>query len=204
MGHASRTLGAVLVVVLGAGCADRGSPQGPARYRLSGSGSHWDRNGDDRVFEDLEPRYRDYFAAVLDLSGSRRLDLRPLRDDLERRPVDRRNYDALNAVAIGYFELNYRAEQYREDFAYFSRSTTVAHLLAVPWRAYREIDDGELREAVLAFFEDAASGEKLGTRRTAPRLESVVASLAESEPDAARRARIDALSTRLAELGPGD
>ncbi len=67
-----------------------------AAYRLAGSGTHWDAAGDDRVLEDLRPRYPEFFELVLDPADTGDPDLRPLRDDLERRPVDRRNYDALN------------------------------------------------------------------------------------------------------------
>jgi hypothetical protein len=74
--------------------------------------------------------------------------------------------------------------------------------VAVPWRAYGEIEDGALRGAILAFFEDAASGEKLGTTTTAPRLTRVVASLRPKERDPGRVARIDALVARIEALTP--
>lgn len=172
----------------------------PFRYRLSGSGTHWSVSKEDRILDDLRPRYPEYFETLLDPAAHHDLDLRALRDDLEHRPVDRRNYDALNAVAIGYFELNYRAEAVRGEMNYLTESFRVAHLLAIPWRAYSEIDDPALRDAILAFFEDAASGEKLGSSATAPRLKAVVASLEAKEPDAARRERIRALVVRLIEL----
>jgi hypothetical protein len=66
----------------------------------------------------------------------------------------------------------------------------------VPWRAYGEIRDPRLRDAILDFFEDAASGEKLGTAGTAPRVSRVVASLERKEPDPARRGRILRLAAR--------
>ena len=80
---------------------------------------------------------------------------------------------------------------------------THAKLLAIPWRAYSEIDDTALRDAIVMFFEDAGSGEKLGTAATAPRLAGVVASLEPKEPQAERRARLHRLAENLkAQLPP--
>ena len=127
--------------------------------------------------------------------------MRPLRDDIERVPVDRRNYDALNAIAIGYYETNYRAESHRDaGLAYLALSQRAAKLLGVPWRAYGETDEAPLRDAILDFFEDAGSGEKLLTRTTAPRLARVVASLEKKEPSPERAARIRDLAARLRAL----
>jgi hypothetical protein len=175
-------------------------PSDPLGYRLRGSGSHWDRAGEDRVFEDLEPRYRDYFAIVLDPATTEEPNLRPLRDDLEAAPVGRRNFDALNAVAMGYFELSYRAEASRTGVHYLGNSFRAAKIMAVPWRAYGLIEDGDLRSAILDFFEDAGSGEKLLSGVSAPRLAPVVASLRPKESDPVRRARIEALTRRLEAL----
>jgi hypothetical protein len=113
--------------------------------------------------------------------------------------VDRRNFDALNSVAVAYFELNYRAEADRGGGSYLGASFRTAHLLAVPWRAYSEIEDPALRDAILDFFEDAGSGEKLGTASTTSRLASIVASLEQKEPDPARRERIQRLTASLRE-----
>lgn len=188
-----------LVALLGLACA---SPTDPMRYRLSGSGADWTAAGSDRVLDDLRPRYPDYFGIVFESLDIRDPDLRPLRDDLERRPVDRRNYDALNALAIGYFELNARAEALREsgDAAYLGGSFRVARLVAVPWRAYREIEEPALREAILDFFADVASGEKPASARTAARLATTVESLVRGEADPVRRERIRAIVVRLIEL----
>ena len=73
---------------------------------LANSGTHWDVVRQDRVLDDLRPRYPDFFEVVLDPERSDEPPVLPLRDDLEHRPVDRRNFDTLNALAIGYFELN--------------------------------------------------------------------------------------------------
>jgi hypothetical protein len=189
---------AVAGLLVGPACAGR-APSHPERYRLARSGDHWDVVRGDRVVEDLALRYPELFA-TLTAGGTEELDLRPLRDDLERRPVDRRNYDALNAVAVAYFEINYRAEQRRGELVYLTHSFQAARLLAVPWRAYGEIEEGALRDAILDFFEDSASGEKLATRRTAGRLTKVVASFEKKESDPARLARIRALVERLEEL----
>jgi hypothetical protein len=135
----------------------------------------------------------------MDPEREEEFNLKELRDDLERAPTDRRNYDALNALAIGYFELNYRATVHRGGPMYLADSFRSAKFLAVPWRAYGLISDGSLRGAILDFYEDAASGEKLGSASTAPRLLDVVASLERKEDDSARRERIRSITRRLAE-----
>jgi hypothetical protein len=173
-------------------------PVDPLGYRLSDSGDHWDVSRSDRVFEDLQPRYAEFFDIILDPTKGRLPDLRPLRDDLERSPVDRRNYDALNAVAIAYYETNFRAESGRGDgLVYLALSQRSAKLLAVPWRAYGEIEESALRTAILDFFEDAASGRKLMSEATAPRLLRIVASLEKKEPDVGRIARIQEITASL-------
>ena len=182
---------AVLLAIAATIAAACAKPSDPERYRLTHSGAHWDVVGDDRVFDDVRPRYPEFFAVILDPAARQEASLQRIRDDLEHRPPDRRNYDALNAVAIAYFEMNYRAESDRgAGFGYLSRSFQAAKLLAVPWRAYAVSDDSQLRNAILDFFEDAGSGEKLGSSATAPRLVRVVASLERKEEDPARLARI--------------
>lgn len=166
------------------------------RYRLAASGVHWDVVGEDRVVEDLVPRYPAFFDVVLDPGDARDLDLRSLRDHLEQPEVDRRNFDALNAIAIAYFELNYRAESDRGGERYFADSFRAARLLAVPWRAYTDARDPRLRDAILDFFEDAATSEKLMARKTAPRIAPIVESLDRKESDPARRKRIQQLVER--------
>ena len=190
------------LVLLLTGCAAAGGAE-PTRYRLTGSGAYWDRRGDDRVLEDLLSRYPTYFEVVLDPGRSDEPDLRKVKSDLEHAPVDRRNYDALNAVAIGYYELNYRGERMRRsgDVGFMTAGFRAAHLVAVPWRAYGEIDDPALRNAILDFFEDAASGEKPGTRATAGRLARIVASLVRKEEDPERAARIERVAASLRETG---
>jgi len=176
---------------------DRLATPSPERYRLAHSGTHWDEAGRDRVVEDLLPRYPAYFDVILDPSDSREPDLREIRDDLERNDVDRRNFDALNAIAVGYFELNYRAQSDRGGSRYLSDSFRAAKLLAVPWRAYGEVEDPRVREAILDFFEDAATGEKLSARETAGRIRPIVAALEQKESDPERQRRIQLLLRRM-------
>ncbi len=192
-------LGAILVLVAMActtvaapPCTEEGvaCTTSPARYRLSGSGIHWDVVGDDRVVEDLLPRYPDFFEVLLDPNDSSEPDLRPLRDHLEQPQVDRRNFDALNVIAVAYFEFNYRAESDRGGDRYFADSFRAAKLLALPWRAYDGTRDPRLRDAILDFFEDAVTSEKLLARNTAPRVGSIAQSLEAKEPEPDRRARI--------------
>ncbi len=141
--------------------------------------------------------YSDFFEVIFDDRDTREPDLRPLRRDLERAPVDARNYDALHAVAIAYFELNYRAETTPGDGLYLGNSFRAAHLAAVPWRAYSEIEDPPLRGAILDFFADVGSGDKPGSAKTAHRLARIVDSLEAKESDPGRRERIRNIAAEL-------
>ena len=193
-----RTLCAGVALSLALACAS--SPPAPAdllRYRLANSGKDWQVAGSDYVLDDLRPRYAAFFDVVLDPKKTEEVDLRALRSDLEHEPVDRRNYDALNAVAIGYFELNSRAEGTRGGSTYLASSFGAAKLVAVPWRAYGEIQDGRLRDAILDFFADVANGEKRRSRRTAARLVQIVSSLEKKEENPVRLERIQSIAERL-------
>jgi hypothetical protein len=197
--HSPSLIALLAAAAAATSCAKAPEPQ---RYRLAHSGAHWDIVGRDRVVEDLQPRYPDFFGPILDPERRDEPDLQKLRGDLERDPTDRRNYDALNAVAIAYFEINYRAESQRgAGFDYLSRSFHSAKLLAVPWRAYSITSDPSLRDAILDFLEDAGSGEKLGSSATAPRVERIVASLESKEDDPERRARIRAIAAAIRARG---
>jgi hypothetical protein len=178
--------------VLLLGCLVLACASDPQRYRLTRSGTAWDVAGEDRVLEDVQPRYPAFFEIVLDPARSDEPDLLAVREDLEHVPVDRRNYDALNAVAIAYFEINYRGERSRggQDMAFLTAGFRAAKLVAVPWRAYGDISEPRLRDAILDFFADVASGEKLASRRTRVRVTRIVASLERKEPDPERRERI--------------
>jgi hypothetical protein len=121
---------------------------------------------------------------------------------LEFAPVDRRNFDALHALAIAYYEYNYQAESDRGGDLYLANSMLTARIVAVPWRAYGEVHHAGLRDAMLDFFEDAASGEKLGSATTAPRLARIVGSLAKKEDDPARHARIERIAREIEERSP--
>lgn len=183
---------ASLLVLLACGFAGD-----PLRYRLAGTGSHWSDGPGAAAVADARERYPEFFEVILDPDDTRDPDWRPLRRDLEWTPVDRRNFDALNAVAIAYFELNYRAEADRGGSRYLGNSFRATHLLAIPWRAYGEIQDPRLRDAILDFYADAGSGEKLGSAATAPRLAGIVASLESKERDPVRRDRIQQLADAL-------
>ncbi len=180
------------VAMVGLAC---GPSRPPLGYGLAGSGGAW---RDAAGLSALEQRYPEFFDVILDAQDSREPDMRPLRRDLEHAPVDRWNYAALHAVAIAYFELNWRAENTPADGLYLGNSFRAAQLVAVPWRAYSIIQDAALRNAILDFFEDVGSGDKPGTARTAYRLASTVASLEPKETDPGRRQRIRDISSDLA------
>lgn len=203
LGRGAPLLAAGLLAAACAALPGLGDASDPQRYRLGGSGTHWDVAGEDRVLEDLRPRYPDFFAVILDPGSRREPEVRRLRRHLEKRPVDRRNFDALNAVAIAYFEINYRGEAHRHEpggaRAFLSEGQRAAKLAAIPWRAYMEVEDDGLRSAILDFYADAATGEKLGSTATANRLVEVVASLKASTEDAERRRRIERIVAALRE-----
>jgi hypothetical protein len=193
-----------MVALLFVACA---TSSDPLRYRLADSGGRWDGTPNDPVLDDLRDRYAGYFAVILDPASVEEPDLRPLRDDLERQPVDRRNYDALNAIAIGYFEMNARA-QWRLDGmragdTFFADSFRTAKIVAVPWRAYGEILEPKLRDAILDFFDDIASGQKPASGSTSGRLVRIVVSLERRESDPERLRRIREISRRLRETPAG-
>ena len=189
---------AVGLIVLGHTACAASQAASPRRYRLAESGSLWAVSGSDRVLDDLRPRYAEFFDVILDPTKARVPNLRILRDDLEHVPVDRRNFDALNAIAIAYFETNHRAESGRGDgLVYLALSQRSAKLLAVPWRAYGETFEPELRAAIIDFFEDAGSGRKLDSAATAPRLVRIVSSLEKKEQDPHRIERIRSLTRSL-------
>lgn len=175
---------AVVMAVLVCACA-----QADLRYEVD---SDWRQ-----VDPGLRERYAAFFTVIFDDSEAREPDLRPLRSDIERTPVDARNFGALRAVAIAYFELNYRAETQTADGMYLGNSFRAAHLAAVPWKAYGLVDDAGLRDAILDFFQDVATGEKPGSERTAHRLAGIVESLEKKEGDPARRERIDRIGAEL-------
>jgi len=191
---------ALAFVLAAVACAEGPEPTG---YQLAHSGTHWDVTRSGRnIVDELLPRYPEFFQVILDPSDTREPDLRPLRDDLERDPVGPHSYDALHAVAIAYFELNYRANASPGGPSYLSDNFRAAKLLALPWQAYGRVEDGALRDAILDFFEDAGSGEKLATATTAPRLARIVASLEEKETaHEGRRARIGRLVGELRDAG---
>ena len=171
------------------------------RYRFLDTGPGWSSGKYDPVIAELRPRYPGYFKIVLDPASVVDPDLRPLRRDLEKHPVDRENFDALNAVAIGYFEMNARIGADSENGAaggtYFADSFRTAQLIAVPSRAYGEILNPQLRDAILDFFEDIAAGQKPGTRVAGTRLARTLASLELQETDPERKARIRQIAAQL-------
>jgi hypothetical protein len=192
--------GIVLLLALVVACVP---PSDPMSYRLDATGELWSSGEGALVLQEVRALYPEFFEEVLDPTVVREPDMRPLRRDLEFAPVDRRNFDALHALAIAYYEYNYQAESHRWGDLYLANSMLTARIVAVPWRAYGEVHDAGLRDAMLDFFEDAASGEKLGSATTAPRLAPIVGSLAKKEDDPARHARIERIASEIEARWPG-
>ena len=160
-------------------------------YQLMDSGSHWEVADGRQLLDALKQRYRDFFELIFDPVTNRVPDLKELRADLEYHPADRRNFDALNAIAIGFFEISYRAEaQKGSGLHYMGQSFRAARVASVLWRAYGETRDDRLRDAIIDFFEDAANGQKLGARTTARTLAQMVAGVQRQEKDPVRAARL--------------
>lgn len=126
--------GASLVLAATTGCVAPtiGVALDPLAYRFA-EGIGWPPEAE--VPADLQARYPAYFSIVLDRSRSEELNLLLLRDDLERLPVGRANYDALNAIAVGYFIAVSRQEEARYDetaeMAFLGLGLRSAKLLAV-------------------------------------------------------------------------
>ena len=180
-------------------CATDRSPE---HYRLAGS-SLERRPASDPLLSELQAKYPDFFAVVLDPRRTEEPPILELREDLEE-GEGRERYDALNAVAIAYLELNARAQHTLEDDSdggqYLSDSFRAAKLLSIPWRAYRDIRDPALRDAILDFYDDIAAGEKTYAAQTASRILRLVESLSKKETDLARLERIRALAAKLRSL----
>jgi cellulose biosynthesis protein BcsQ len=166
-------------------------------YRLAVRGVQLQEDGQ-RLLDQLKTRYREFFAMILDPITNCVPDMKELQADLERHPVDQHNFDAINAIALGFFEISYRAEaQKGSGMHYMGQSFRAARVAAVLWRAYGEVGDERLRNAIIDFFEDAARGEKLGARTTARTLAQMVASIERHEQDPARAARLQRASHAL-------
>jgi hypothetical protein len=187
------------LAILALACASA-SPAGPSRYRLT-EGSDWRRSGEDEVLADLEPRYPEFFAVVLDPRRAQDPEIRKVRADLESQTLGRERFDALNAVAVAYYELNARAQRSLTSqdggATYLADSFRATKLLSIPWRAYGDVRDPALRQAILDFYADIANGRKLYASETAPRILGLVGSLAKKEDDPSRLTTIRALEEKL-------
>jgi hypothetical protein len=158
--------------------------------------------GDSWVATEARAAYPSVFLVVDNPDQTGDVDQRPLRSDLSRVPVDARNYRALRAIAVAFFELHERAEEDRGGELYFSYSFQATKMIAIPWRLYGEIPDVALRSVILDFYEDVLFGAKPGLGVVRGRYTRVVADLARKESDPALRARIDDLVSRARGLEP--
>lgn len=196
-------VGMIAVVAITTALTIACSPAQPnvKTYRLRNSGADWHIAGRDAVLVDLEPRYPEFFEVILDPAQMHDPPILELREDIEADGDGRERYDALNAVAIAYFELNSRAQRGLEDETaganYFANSFRATKLLSIPWRAYADIESAGLRDAILDFYDDIARGEKRDAKTTAPRITGLVMTLEKKESEPTRLARIREMAARL-------
>ena len=146
--------------------------------------------------------YPELFAAVDAPDRLEEIDTRILREDLSRQPVGSRNYRALWATALAFFELHQRAEKQRGGGLYFAYSFQATKMIAVPWRPYGELPDPKLRSAILDFYEDVLFGAKPGLSAVRGRYIRIVSDLGEKERDPALRTRIGEMVGRAEDLTP--
>jgi hypothetical protein len=189
----------VLAILLLLGCATvNGGATEDDVYPLSGVRKVRDTSTARQARVD----YPDVFAVVDDPSRTEEIDPRPLRDDLTRAPVEAKNYRALWAAAVAFFELHARAERNRGRPGYFAYSFQATKMVAIPWRPYGEISDPALRSAILAFYEDVLFGDKPGLAAVRGRYTKIVAALGEKETDPELQERIRGMLVRAEELSP--
>jgi hypothetical protein len=153
----------------------------------------------------LSAKYPEFFAVLEARYGSEDPDVRVVRADLVREPTDASSYDALNAVAVVFFELHRRAERGRGGGAsgFLGASFLATKVMAVPWRSYGEVKDLRLRSSILDFYEDMLLGNKAGLRAARGRFTPTVESLLKWETDPTMRARIEGLVAGVSELQRG-
>jgi hypothetical protein len=152
--------------------------------------------------ERLLAKYPEFFA-VLDVDyPAAEADVRVVRADLVQEPTDMSSYDALNAVAVVFFELHRRAERSRGNGAtsFLGTNFRATKVMAVPWRAYGGVKDPALRSSILDFYEDLLLGNKSGVRAARGRFTTTVESLLKWETDPGMRARIESLVAGASEL----
>jgi hypothetical protein len=154
----------------------------------------------------LSEQYPEFFAVLATDYASEDADVRVVRADLVRDPSNLRSYDALNATAVVFFELHARAERSRGESsatgAFLGTSFRATKVMAVPWRAYADVGDAQLRCAIVDFFEDLLLGRKPGMRASRGRFTATVQSLLRWETDPEIRARIESLVARASASGP--
>jgi hypothetical protein len=150
----------------------------------------------------LSARYPELFAVLERGYGTEDADVRVVRADLVRDPSDASSYDALNSVAVVFFELHRRAERSRagNGLGFLGSSFRATKVMAVPWRAYGDVKDTRLRSSIVDFFEDLLLGNKAGMRASRGRFTPTVESLLKWEDDPALRSRIESLVAEASEL----
>jgi hypothetical protein len=150
----------------------------------------------------LSAKYPEFFEVLTAGYVSEDADARVVRADLVREPTDASSYDGLNAIAVVFFELHRRAERARGGGAsvFLRANFRATKVMAVPWRAYGEVDDSRLRSSILDFYEDLLLGNKPGLRAARGRFTPTVESLLKWETDPDLRARIEGLVAEASEF----
>lgn len=188
---------ALLLLLLGVGPIACAGPASPRSYRMADVKPPVDLA--DPAFAPLRKRYGPFFVRVKNVRNAPSADTRGLASDLEAKPVAERNYKALNALALAYFYLYGQRARWPGGAEKFFGSTFPASLLALPWSAYKVRRDPELRDAILAFFEDLVRREGMVRGTNARLLASNLGALELREKDPGRRERLRALGETLRE-----
>lgn len=150
----------------------------------------------------LSGKYLEFFEVLTAGYATEDADVRVVRADLVREPTDPSSYDALNAIAVVFFELHRHAERARGGggSVFLRANFRATKVMAVAWRAYGEVDDPRLRSSILDFYEDMLLGDKPGLRAVRGRFTPTVESLLKWETEPELRARIEGLVAEASEL----
>jgi len=152
----------------------------------------------DEAYATITRRYENLFLRVARVRYAYNADLRRLASDIESGPpAEGRNYKALNAIALAYFYLYERRAEWPKGERGFYDSGFLGGMLALPFSAYKSVDDPAYRDAILAYYEDLARRRGVLGGRTLALTASNVTRLGLREKDPRRKKRLEAVAARL-------